>query len=202
MGVFDDGKMQSCKLVGESFEKTRSASSIEAHLTPCYRKISYYVFKEICAEKGKILKEQIKNQNFSALNDASIKYLNLSSMTCTTIACKTKISTIGDLIKLNISDLGRIRGIGEKCFAEIINSVHDMGLTFADEVSKEKTCVEETPKKLNNQPDPELLQRYHNLISEKVQLESKSKELDTQINALMEQLKLDDDEVQYGRTKK
>ena len=48
------------------------------------------------------------------------------------------IDTIEDLVNVKISDLYRVRNLGPKCYDEIINKVHELGLCFAGEKEENK----------------------------------------------------------------
>jgi len=48
------------------------------------------------------------------------------------------IKTIGDLINYNTSDLYKVRNLGLRCYDEIINKVHELGLCFKDEKEENK----------------------------------------------------------------
>ena len=49
------------------------------------------------------------------------------------------IETLNDLIKLNTTDLYRVRNLGLRCIDEITQKIHDLGLCFKDEKDEEKT---------------------------------------------------------------
>ena len=66
-----------------------------------------------------------------------IEKLNLSLRTCFCLK-KIGIHKVSDLIKHNISDLYKVRNLGSRCYDEIVNKVHDLGLCFNDEKEENK----------------------------------------------------------------
>lgn len=199
MGVFDDGNVQSCRLVGESLESKRSESAVRQTLKKDYYEIRSYIYEQ---SEARLYEEK---NNSASLNtrilDADIITFGLSRRSYTPLQ-KSEIKTMRDLIKLSTSDLIKMRYMGRRSYEEIINFVHNSGLLFADEVSKIQNHTEEIHKLLDVKNDSELQQRYNSLVSEKAQLEARSKELDLEISIVIEQLKSKNNEAKYGQSKK
>lgn len=202
LGVFDNGNIQSLRVVGESLDEVRSVERIRQILKKNYRKIPAYINKKIGDSKTRQYVEQLDlgNPNDQIL-DADIVEFNLTVRSYN-ILKRSGIGTLRDLISLNKDKLRKLRNMGDKSFNEIINFVHDNGLLFADEVSTIKYYGSEIHKQLQNQTDNELLQKYHSLVSERAQLEARSQELDLEISSVMEQLQSKNKEVQNGQSRK
>jgi uncharacterized protein (UPF0216 family) len=94
-------------------------------------------------EENNLLQKNILTLHISDDNDDHLikKFLN-----------REGFHTIGDLVELNSTDLKKINHIGNKSSAEIITSIHSLGLTFADESSL-KDDLE--PLTLNNSTSEE-----------------------------------------------
>lgn len=202
LGVFDNGKIQSCRMIGESLEDPRSVTLISQVLKKDYRKIGYYINKQIKISTARHYEEQVDSTNldYQILDTDIIAFdLSVHSFNCLR---RVGIETMRDLIRLSTDDLHRLRNMRSKDYEEIINLVHNKGLFFADEVSKVQIYAEEIHKQLDKKVDTELQQKYRSLVSEKAQLEARSKELDLEISTVMEQLKSKNNEAKYGQSKK
>ena len=94
---------------------------------------------------------------------SGIRDLDLSVRSCNCLL-RRGIGTVSDLIKLNVSDLSKIRNMGNKGIQEIIDFVHGNGLFFADEVPVLKVYLEEIHTQLDSQSDSTLLQKYQEIL--------------------------------------
>ena len=148
LGVFDDGIIQSLRLIGENLDEPKSTEAIRMILKKSYRMSLVYIHRMISAEKSKIYEEHIRIQKGDVL-DTPIEDLNLSIRAFNLIK-RIGISTIGDLIKLSTDNLQFMTRMSCKnlCY-EIVESIHNRGLLFVDEISTNEVCDEETSKQSN-----------------------------------------------------
>lgn len=59
LGVFDDGIIQSLRLIGENLDEPKSIEAIRMTLKKSYRMTLVYIHRMISAEKSKIYEEHI-----------------------------------------------------------------------------------------------------------------------------------------------
>lgn len=74
-----------------------------------------------------------QNYSFDTIITINLEYLGLNGKIVGAFAA-CGFHTIGDLLKLNITDLSKINRLGIKGKEDIINSIHELGLYFKDEV--------------------------------------------------------------------
>ena len=147
LGVFDEGIIQSLRLIGENLDGPKSTEAIRMILKKSYRMSLVYIHRMISAEKSKIYEEHIRSQKGDVL-DTPIEDLNLSIRALNSIKRKG-ISTIGDLIKLSTDNLQFMIRMSKNLCYEIVESIHNRGLLFVDEISTNEVCDEETSKQSN-----------------------------------------------------
>lgn len=202
LGVFDGGKIQTLNVVGESLTEVLSVERIRQILKKDYRKIAGYIYRKIKEDKTRLFVEQLETTSAGTqLLDSNLSEFDLTVRTYN-ILRRAGITTVRDLIKLDIDDLHKIKNMGSRSLEEIINFVHENGLFFINEASTIRTYAEEIHSQLDSQQNSPLLQKYHNLLIEKTQLEGRTKELDQEISSVMEQLQQKNKEVQDGRHRK
>lgn len=86
---------------------------------------------ETLEQRIQMITEQ--NYSFDTLITINLEYLGLNGKIVGAFnSCG--FHTIGDLLKLNITDLNKINRLGKKGTEDIINSIHGLGLYFKDEV--------------------------------------------------------------------
>lgn len=71
------------------------------------------------------------------IEELPIEKLNFSVRTYNCLK-RHGIETIRDLTKLNTTDLYRVRNLGLRCYEEILQKIHDLGLCFKDEIEETK----------------------------------------------------------------
>lgn len=147
LGVFDDGIIQSLRLIGENLDEPKSIEAIRMILKKSYRMTLAYIHKMISLEKSKIYEEHIRSQNSDVL-DTPIEDLDLSIRAFNSIK-RIGISTIGDLIKLSTDNLQFMTKMSKNLCYEIVKSIHNRGLLFADEIYTNEVCDEKTSKQSN-----------------------------------------------------
>lgn len=90
-----------------------------------------------------------QNYSFNTLITINLEYLGLNGKIVGAFT-SCGFNTIGDLLKLNLTDLNKIRGLGIKGKEDIINSIHGLGLYFKDEVEILKVYSDAIREQLNN----------------------------------------------------
>lgn len=90
-----------------------------------------------------------QNYSFNTLITINLEYLGLNGKIVGAFT-SCGFNTIGDLLKLNLTDLNKIRGLGIKGKEDIINSIHGLGLYFKDEVEILKVYSDVIREQLNN----------------------------------------------------
>jgi len=97
------------------------------------------------------------------------------------------LKTIGDIVKLNVKEIRKIRGINEVGIDEIINLIHSIGLNFRNENTKLNIYAIRISKRLDelssfdDEKKKELITTYQLLSIEKVNLENMSEKIDSEI---------------------
>ena len=90
-----------------------------------------------------------QNYSFNTLITINLEYLGLNGKIVGAFT-SCGFNTIGDLLKSNLTDLNKIRGLGIKGKEDIINSIHGLGLYFKDEVEILKVYSDVIREQLNN----------------------------------------------------
>ena len=142
-------------------------------------------------DNGFCFADEVSIQKKLAENvEISIYELALSSKSLT-VLLREGIHTLSQLTSLKLSNLVRIRRLGEKSLEEIIVAVHEYGCFFADEqlVAKKylETPVEgvEVSEELKERKKF-LLEQYDHLVIEKIRLWKRSHEINQSLDSLFE----------------
>lgn len=90
-----------------------------------------------------------QNYSFDTIITINLEYLGLNGKSVGAFAA-CGFHTIGDLLKLNITDLNEINRLGIKGKEDIINSIHELGLYFKDEVEALKAYSDAIREQLSD----------------------------------------------------
>lgn len=90
-----------------------------------------------------------QNYSFDTIITINLEYLGLNGKIVGAFAA-CGFHTIGDLLKLNITDLNEINRLGIKGKEDIINSIHELGLYFKDEVEALKAYSDAIREQLSD----------------------------------------------------
>ena len=103
------------------------------YFVPASKKIESLLASEETQEK-KINKVIELNLPYEVLITLSLKSFAIEYIFINPNKLRSIVTTIGELLELNRSDLPNIMNLGEKRVSELINLVHSLGLFFKDEI--------------------------------------------------------------------
>lgn len=155
--------------------------------------------------KTKVDEEDTVAQSEKIMN-VDISDFNLSNRLYNCL-CRSNLRTVNDIVKLNSYDLDNIRYLGSKSKEELIEMIHNLGLCFADEDEIIISNKEDNSIQLDLQiiglkrKEEQLIKRYNDLTLKKAKLEARSKQLDIEINEVMQQINEMNKGVKNGQTR-
>lgn len=196
LGIYDNGKMQSYKVISDSLDSPLSDGRIYDILSHFFWKFSFKLSDDWKKINSVLLTIQNTINNSCKLNINSFNLINLSKRSYNLLSVNN-IKTINDLIKLNTDDILVKVYSSHDGINEVINFVHNNGLLFADEVEILKLYSEYIHKHLGGQFDPEVFFRYNNLVIEKLQLMEQEEKLNEEIIKVL--MQMDEKDIQMRK---
>ena len=139
---------------------------------------------------------KLKNKICLTSNINDLKELHLSTRTYNALT-RCGIKTINDLVNYTTTQIKMFRNLGGRSFDELSSTIHELGLRFADEsedvlssdilLDKEQSTSNNIINEIVDERNI-LLDKFSNLLSERELLNNRKKELDEEINNIIEKL--------------